>query len=136
MASKRLIIVCLAASAAAKGARDGVIEAEPIATAPALPLHPLLDGFPSTSVDGAARSGQPGTANTTAVGYFFRSLNATSETMSLAPGVRSLAGLTHYRLLPGVFPDGMGPHRRGVPRRASRGSPLTQATTSTASPRS
>jgi len=119
--------------------------------------HPLLDGLteaelsemraPDANAPAGASSIEPEPALSAAapLGFFVRDLvpNTTSETIDLAPGAPAelLAGLRHYRLVPGVFPEGMGYHFDGLAtvmkfsfsddgtaavwnvRRASRGAP-------------
>ena len=62
----------------------------------------------------APEKGSPGTSP---VGYFLRTLNSSAGMQSVVledSDAKSLDGLTHYRLLPGVFPKGMGYHFDGL----------------------
>ena len=48
------------------------------------------------------------------LGNFLRSMNESHYALPLQPGSAPLAGATHYRLVPGVFPRGMGYHFDGL----------------------
>ena len=56
-----------------------------------------------------AAAGQPGL-----LGNFIRSMNESSYTRPLQPNSAPLAGATHYRLVPGLFPQGMEYHFDGL----------------------
>ena len=48
------------------------------------------------------------------LGNFLRSMNESSYALPLQPGSAPLAGATHFRLVPGIFPQGMGYHFDGL----------------------
>ncbi len=48
------------------------------------------------------------------LGNFIRSMNESSYTRPLQPNSAPLAGATHYRLVPGLFPQGMEYHFDGL----------------------
>lgn len=79
--------------------------------------HPLLVGLEGLEgLEGAEPVQQRGGAP--AASYFFRTYNntagATLTPPASSPLPKWLAGLAHYRLLPGVFPDGMRYHFDGL----------------------
>merc|ERR1719329_1136048 len=68
----------------------------------------------------AASAAPPSELRAAPLPYFLRSYNATGDVHTLAtsdgsPGLPAwLAGLDHYRLLPGIFPKGMEFHFDGL----------------------
>ena len=58
----------------------------------------------------AAAAARPGTI----LGNFLRSMNESRVQVPLQPASAPLAGASHYRLVPGLFPEGMGFHFDGL----------------------
>lgn len=48
------------------------------------------------------------------LGHFLRSMNESRYVVPLQPSSAPLVGATHYRLIPGLFPEGMGYHFDGL----------------------